>query len=92
MGVMMHKRLTTPDSKIPWGPFRMGPRTGMVVTIIALLYSVFGAFWSMWPSFVNPTPEEMNWCVVVYGGALVFCVLFWFTYGRKTYTGPVLEI
>ena len=90
--VMLYKRLTTPDSEIPWGPFRMGRRTGVVVTILALAYSFIGAFFSMWPGFVNPTPEEMNWCVLIYGAVLLFSVIFWFAYGRKRYTGPILEI
>lgn len=89
--VMLNKRLTTPDSELPWGPFKLG-RAGVPVTVVAIAYSVLGAFFSMWPTAVNPTIESMNYCVLVFGGVLIFAVLFWLVYGRKHYTGPVLEI
>ena len=91
-GVILHKRLATPESEIPFGPFHMSRRTGMVVYILVIAYCFVGGFLSMWPSFVNPTPDEMNWCVLVYGGALLSSIIFWFAYGRKRYTGPVIEI
>lgn len=34
----------------------------------------------------------MNWSVAVYGGALLFSLFFWAVYGRKVYTGPIIEI
>ncbi|CAD6589895.1 MAG: hypothetical protein ASARMPRED_004307 [Alectoria sarmentosa] len=89
--VMLNKRLTTPDSDLPWGPFRLG-RAGMPVTVVAIAYSVLGAFFSMWPTAVQPSAESMNYCVVVFGGAMVFSLLFWLAYGWKHYTGPVLEL
>ncbi|CAD6573229.1 MAG: hypothetical protein ASARMPREDX12_005912 [Alectoria sarmentosa] len=89
--VMLNKRLTTPNSDLPWGPFRLG-RAGVPVTVVAIAYSVLGAFFSMWPTAVKPSAESMNYCVVVFGGAMVFSLLFWLAYGRKHYTGPVLEL
>ena len=88
---MLNKRLTTPDADIPWGPFKVG-KLGVPVTILAICYSVLGAFFSMWPTAMNPTWERMNYCVFVFGGVLVFSMLFWLVYGRKHYTGPVIEI
>ena len=88
---MLNKRLTTPDGDLPWGPFKLG-RAGLPVTILAIAYSLLGAFFSMWPIAVNPTIESMNYCVLVYGGVLLFSMLFWVVYGRKHYIGPVLEI
>lgn len=89
--VMLNKRLTTPNSDLPWGPFRLG-RAGVPVTVVAIAYSVLGAFFSMWPTAVKPSAESMNYCVVVFGGVMVFSLLFWIVYGRKHYTGPVLEL
>ena len=88
--VMLNKRLTTPDPDLPWGPFRLG-RAGVPITVVALAYSVLGAFFSMWPTTVKPSAESMNYCVVVFGGVMVFSLFFWLVYGRKHYTGPVLE-
>ena len=89
--VMLNKRLTTPNDDIQWGPFKLG-RAGVPITILAIAYSLLGAFFSMWPTEVKPTIESMNYCILVYGGTLIFSLLFWVLYGRKHYTGPVLEI
>ena len=89
--VMLNKRLTTPNDNIPWGPFKLG-RAGVPITILAIAYSLLGTFFSMWPTMVKPTIQSMNYCVLVYGGTLIFSLLFWVLYGRKHYTGPVLEI
>ena len=88
--VMLNKRLRTPDSEIPWGPFKLG-RFGVPVTIVAIVYSFFGAFWSMWPTVKNPDIESMNYCVLVFGGVMILSMLFWLVYGRHHYTGPILE-
>ena len=90
-GVMLHKRLTTPSSEIPWGPFRLG-RAGPAITIIAILFSLVVGFFSMWPPVVNPDPGSMNYCVLVFGAALLFSMGFWLLYGRKHYKGPIIEI
>ena len=86
---MLHKRLTTPDSDLPWGPFRLG-RAGVPVTVVAIAYSAFGAFFSIWPTSPNPDPQSMNYCILVFGAVIIFSLLFWFSYGRKYYRGPVL--
>ena len=88
--VMLNKRLQSgPD--LPWGPFKLG-RAGVPITILAIAYSVLGMFFSVWPTTKDPSVQTMNYCVVVYGGTLVFSMLFWIIYGRKHYTGPVLEL
>ena len=87
--VMLHKRLTTPNSDLPWGPFKLG-RAGVPVTIVAIVYSVVGAFFSVWPTTTKPDAEGMNWCILVFGAVVLFSLLFWAFYGRKYYRGPVL--
>lgn len=89
--VMLHKRLTIPDSQIIWGPFKLG-RAGVPVTILAIIYSVIGIFFSFWPPSASITPENMNWSVAVFGGLVLFCLVFWVVYGRHVYKGPIAEI
>ncbi|KAM0800484.1 amino acid transporter-like protein [Usnea florida] len=89
--VMLNKRLTTPDSDLPWGPFKLG-RAGVPVTVVAIAYSFIGAFFSMWPTTVKPSGESMNYCVVVFGGVMLFSLFFYLVYGRRHYTVPTLEI
>ena len=89
--VMLHKRLTTPESEIDWGRYRLG-RAGIPVTILALMFSITGIFFVFWPASPNPDATEMNWTVVVFLGALLISVIFWFAHGRKVYKGPIMEI
>ena len=88
---MLNKRLTTPNDQLPWGPFKLG-RFGVPVTIVAIAYSLLGGFFSLWPTTVNPTIVSMNYAVLVFGGVMVLSMGFWLIYGRRHYTGPVLEI
>ncbi|KAI5783698.1 amino acid/polyamine transporter I [Geopyxis carbonaria] len=88
---MLHKRLTTPHSDIRWGPFKLG-RFGVPVTIIAVLYSAIGTFFSFWPPDANPTVETMNWSCVIFVGVLFFAVVHWFAFARHTYKGPIMEV
>ena len=87
---MLHKRLTTPPSQIFWGPFRLG-RAGVPITIVAMLYSVLGIFFSFWPAFTHVNATNMNYSSLIFGGVLMFSLVFWVVYGRKIYTGPIME-
>lgn len=88
---MLHKRLTTPDSELPWGPFRLG-RMGVPITIGALIYTFLAVFWSFWPSVTPVTAISMNYSSLVFGGFLLISLIFWFLHGRKTYIGPIWEL
>jgi len=88
--VMLYKRLTVPDSQIIWGPFKLG-RAGVPVTILAIVYSLIGIFFSFWPPSANVTAENMNWSVLVFGAVVLFLLVFWLLYGRHVYKGPIIE-
>ena len=89
--VFLHKRLTTPEHEMEYGHFKLG-RSGVPVTIGALIYSLIRTFFSFWPATREVTAVTMNWSVVVFGGVLLYSLLFWVLYGRKVYTGPIIEI
>ena len=80
--VMLHKHFTTPDSALPWGPFKLG-RAGVPVTVVAIVYSTFGAFFSVWPTTAKPDAQSMNYDILVFGATIIFSLSFWFFYGRK---------
>jgi amino acid transporter len=90
-GVMLHKRLTLPDAKILWGPFKLG-RAGVPITVLSIAYTVLGIFFSFWPASPTVTPNTMNWSIAVFGGTLIFCLFFWMIYGRHVYKGPIIEV
>lgn len=89
--VLLHKRLTTPPEQMFYGPFQLG-RAGVPIIILSLAYSAIGIFFSFWPASSEVTAMTMNWSVVVFFGVLIFSLLFWVIYGRKVYTGPLLEV
>ena len=88
--VMLHKRLTTPEDRIPWGPFRLG-RWGVPVTIISIVYTIVTLFFSFFPSALPVTPQNMNYSILIYGAAVLVMMSFWVIHGRKVYTGPIWE-
>ena len=88
---LLHKRLTTPASEMRWGPFGLGP-FGTAINIISILYSIIGIFFSFWPPTMTVTAQTMNWSVAVFGGVIVFAIIFWFVHAKKVYTGPIVEI
>ena len=88
--LILLERVTKRDTPVNWGPFTLG-RAGIPVNLVAMAYSIVGIFFSFWPPEVDPTPTSMNWSVAVYGGVLLFSFGFWASYGRKVYTGPILE-
>ncbi|KAL8792909.1 MAG: hypothetical protein Q9195_004486 [Heterodermia aff. obscurata] len=89
--VMLYKRLTTNESELPWGPFRL-KKWGIPITIVAQAYTIIGLFWSFWPYSPDVTAESMNYSSLMFGGAMLFSLLFWVLWGRKVYVGPILEI
>ena len=89
--VWLHKRLTTPESKLMWGPFRLH-KFGIPIILASLIYSVIIIFFSFWPSSASVDAQTMNWSSTVFGGTMIFSMIFWGLYGRKVYKGPIMEI
>lgn len=88
-----HHSTENDSSDIPLGSFNLGPNaTGIPIIIASIAYSLLGAFFSLWPPAPDPKPEELNWSGVVFGGGVVWSLLYWAVWGRKVYTGPVLEV
>lgn len=88
--VMLRKRLTTPASEMPWGPFRL-KKLGVPITVVAICYTIMALFFSFWPSFSVVDAAGMNYSCLIFGAAILFCMTFWLLYGRKVYLGPVWE-
>lgn len=87
---LLYKRLATPDSEIPWGPFKLG-RLGVPITVIAILYTIVITFFSFWPATNPTTAATMNYSVLIYGASGILMLGFWIFQGRKRYTGPIWE-
>ncbi|KAL8766223.1 MAG: hypothetical protein Q9209_006937 [Squamulea sp. 1 TL-2023] len=88
--VLLHRKLSTKSPQLLYGPFTMG-RAGVPITVLALLFSILGTFFSFWPPTAEVDAVAMNWSIAVFGGVLLFSLLFWVLHGRTVYTGPIWE-
>ena len=56
------------------------------------MYMVVILFFSFWPPATPVTAATMNFSSLVTGAVVVFGVVYYAVWGRKVYTGPVIEI
>lgn len=57
-----------------------------------MAYSVLLIIFMVFPPYQPVRAENMNYASVIFGAAMFLSVVLWFTYGRKTYFGPVREV
>ncbi|KAB8297777.1 hypothetical protein EYC80_001577 [Monilinia laxa] len=69
---------------MPWGAFRLR-KLGVPITIIAMIYTVIALFFSSWSAFSTVDAANMNWSCLIFGGAIIFSMIFWLLHGRKVY-------
>jgi len=82
----------TMGSNLTWGPWRLRGAFGTANNVFSCAYLFFVFFFSFWPPVRDVTPENFNWAVVVFGGVVSFSVLYYVTWARKIYTGPIVEL
>ncbi|KAF8852253.1 gaba permease [Acephala macrosclerotiorum] len=86
-------RLVWGQHKFVPGPFYTGDKFSRPIAWLAILFLVFGIILAMFPvGGPNPTPQNMNYTVVinmaVWGGALAY----YFIDARKWFTGPKITV
>jgi hypothetical protein len=62
---------------------------GIWVNGISVLYLCVVLLFAFFPTFRSPTPELMNWNVLIYGIVVLFSLVYFIIQGRKVYVGPV---
>jgi len=85
---------TTSDGMVHavWGPWRLPGAIGIANNVFACAYLSFVVFFSLWPSFAEVTPANMNWAILVTGTIAVISAVYYAVWARNTYHGPVVEI
>ncbi|KAF2187994.1 amino acid transporter [Zopfia rhizophila CBS 207.26] len=68
--------------------FRLG-KYGIWVNGISIVYLCVAFIFSFFPSFPHPTPDLMNWNILIYGAVVIFSLLYFSSRGRHIYVGPV---
>ncbi|KAF7552855.1 hypothetical protein G7Z17_g4037 [Cylindrodendrum hubeiense] len=104
--LLLYRRTTNgfslPDSELPalanttgaelvWGPFHLPGAFGIANNVLTICYLVVVGFFSFWPSVLNPTPDMMNYSVVVTGFVFIFSVIYYLVWAKKEYNGPLIE-
>jgi amino acid transporter len=77
------------------GVWYMGDKLSYISAVYSVSWMTFIFILLLFPSYPDPTPQEMNYAVVVVGFVLVFCVVYYYIpgFGGKTFfTGPVRTI
>jgi amino acid transporter len=64
-------------------------RYGVFVNIGAVLFLLVVWVFVFFPTQTPVTPSTMNWNVVMFGGTMIFAVVYYLIVGKKTYTPPV---
>jgi amino acid transporter len=73
--------------RLPNSRFSLG-KWGILANIVALVYITPLFLFSFFPATPNPTPNAMNWAIVMVGGVIVLATVYYIIWGRKTYTPP----
>ncbi|PQE27368.1 putative UGA4 GABA permease-also involved in delta-aminolevulinate transport protein [Rutstroemia sp. NJR-2017a WRK4] len=77
------------------GVWYMGDTLSYISAVYSVAWMTFIFIILLFPSYPNPTPDEMNYAVVVLGFVLIFCVVYYWVpgFGGKTFfKGPVRTI
>lgn len=68
--------------------FSLG-RAGIWINGVSVVYLCVALTFAFFPTFPHPTPDLMNWNILIYGVVVVFSLVYFYLKGRKVYVGPV---
>jgi len=77
------------------GVWYMGDTLSLISAVYSVAWMTFIFILLLFPTYPDPTADEMNYAVVVLGFVLIFCVVYYYVprFGGKTFfTGPVRTI
>ena len=81
-----------PGKELTWGPWRVPGVFGTMTNSFAIIYIIVIFFFSLWPPTNHPTAATMNYSSLMFGGTMIFSVLYYFFRARSVYTGPVIQV
>ncbi|KAI0096098.1 amino acid/polyamine transporter I [Nemania sp. FL0031] len=80
---------TSPN--LTWGAWRLPGILGILNNFLSCAFLLYFLFFSFWPAFIQVTPQNMNWSILVTGAAMAFSTIYYLLWARKVYTGPIIE-
>lgn len=90
IGCVLWRRVFHPET-LPPARFSLG-RWGTLVNSLAVVFSFYCLFWSFWPQTYPVTSTNFNWAIVMFGGTMIFAMVFFFVKARHVYHGPVVAV
>ncbi|KAI4280576.1 MAG: hypothetical protein L6R38_004338 [Xanthoria sp. 2 TBL-2021] len=92
-GTPIFARVVWGQRKFKPGPFYTGDRFSVPIAWTAIAFLVFGIVLSTFPvEGPNPTPQSMNYTVVINMAVWVGAILYYFVDARKWFSGPKITI
>jgi amino acid transporter len=67
-------------------------RLGLPINVAALLYTVWGIFWSFWPNSYRVSVHNFNWTCVLFVGLMSISAFVYAVSARKAYEGLVAKL
>ena len=68
--------------------FSLG-RYGLPINMFSVVFLSLVWILCFFPPVPNPQVDQMNWAVLMYGGVVIFALVYYAVKGRKVYVGPV---
>ena len=62
---------------------------GLPINLLSLAFLLLLFVMIFFPTLPHPTPQSMNWAVLMYGGVMILSLVYFLIEGRKSYDGPV---
>ena len=81
-----------PGKELTWGPWRIPGVFGIINNGFATVYLLIIFFFSLWPPVDHPTAKTMNYSSLMFGGTMIFSVLYYLFRARHVYTGPIIQV
>jgi len=84
-------RITSGRNKLVPGPFSLG-RWYLPIGIIAVSWVTFIVVLLLFPPTQSPTPQNMNYAIVIIGAIFIFASVSWIVSAHKWFIGPIKTI
>lgn len=75
-----------------YGRFRLGYVPGIIANILSIIWMIFVMIFSLFPTTLPVTAKNMNYSIVVFGGWMVFGLIYYALVGRKKFEVPVTNV
>ncbi|KAL8917346.1 MAG: hypothetical protein Q9208_008016 [Pyrenodesmia sp. 3 TL-2023] len=89
IGCVVWRRLV--GAPLPPRRWSLG-RYGLAINIASLCFLTPIGLFAFWPPVTPVAPSTMNWAVVMYGGIIIWSLVYYSVWGRHAYSGPVIVV